>query len=98
MKKPQEVNQKFVLGEIIKIREELERLTKATDELYGSLMYEEAKKYVVKFKSMTSGKLRKKFMIGYYTSGYILDALVENGIVEDSVVGDKVVYFVKKNR
>jgi hypothetical protein len=97
MKKPQEVNQKFVLGEIIKIREELQRLTKATDELYGSLMYEEAKKYVVKYKSMTGEKLRKKFLIGYYTSSYIFDALVENGIVEGSMVGDMVVYFVRKN-
>ncbi len=97
MNKPQEINQKFVLDEVVKIREELHRLIGATDNLYGSLMYEEARKYVEKCKTMTGERLRKKFLIGFSVSGYILAELVENGVVESAVVGEKVVYVVKKS-
>jgi ribosomal protein S25 len=97
MNKPQEINQQFVLGEVVKIREELHRLIGVTDNLYGSLLYEEVRKYVEKCKTMTGDKLRKKFSIGYGVSGYILAELVENGVVESTVVGEKVVYVLKKS-
>lgn len=80
-KKPKAVDTKFVFSELNKIKQAISELDNSTDFLYASVLFEEAKEFVMACKTVSYEKVQKKFGIGYLRTAYVLQALEQGGYI-----------------
>lgn len=96
-KNPKQVNTKFVLGELNKIKKVIRELDDKTDLLYASTLFEEVKDLIKDFKTITTEKIQRKFQIGYVRTSYLIEMLEKEGYVKkDKENTEHKVYIVNK--